>query len=328
MELGLREDLLRQVQAFFDRRGVVMPEINAIQAHVPAGAEAIPNDLGTAPGILARTTARLIALMPGVPFEMRQMFGRSLVPILREACAGQVVVVQRLRCFGAGESTIAERIGSIMQRGRNPLVNCTVECGVVTLARRWRTGRRPGQGRGDGRPRVEALRDQLGSLVFGTGDQTLAEVVGEPPGEDGQDPRRGRVLYRRPHCQDVDGRCRVQPVLHCVAGSPTATRPRSVSWGFRRSDLDTYGAVSEQVALAMAQGARREAGTDYAIGITGIAGPTGGTAAKARRVGIYRGGRLKTAEHVERFQFSHDRHFIRQRAAQTALNMLRLRLGL
>jgi len=325
VELRLSEDLLRQVKAFFDRRGVVMPEINAIQAHLPAGTEAIPNDLGTAPGVLARCRGRLIALMPGVPFEMRQMFGRSLVPILRQACAGQVVVVHRLRCFGEGESSLAERIGSIMERGRNPQVNCTVDGGVVTLHIVATAGDLD-EARQRAARDVETLRARLGSLLFGTGDQTLAEVVG------GQLARAGKTLAVAESCTggllakmltDVGGSSR-----YFTCGWVTYSNQAKIrELGVPADALDTYGAVSEQVALAMARGARREAGTDYAIGITGIAGPAGGTEEKPVGL-VFIAVEDEEGARAERFQFSKDRHFIRQRAAQTALNMVRLRLGL
>jgi len=325
VELELRQDLLGQIKAFFDSRGRAMPQVNAIQAHIPAGTEAIPNDLGTAPGILARREGKVIAIMPGVPFEMRQMFGQSVVPVLREACSGQVVVVQRLRCFGEGESAIAERIGPAMQRGRNPLVNCTVDHGVVTL-HVVATSDEPGKARRMADQEVESLRARLGPLVFGTGDQTLAQVVGNRLATS------GKTLAVAESCTggltakiltDVAGSSRYFTCGWVAYSNTAKARELGVPTGL----LDTYGAVSEQVASAMAQGARHRAHTDYAIGITGIAGPAGGTA--ERPVGLVfisidgDGGTT-----TERFRFAGDRDSVRWRTAQTALNMVRLRLGL
>lgn len=325
VELELRQDLLGQIRAFFDRRGRAMPQANAIQACIPAGAEAIANDLGTAPGVLARRDGKVIALLPGVPFEMRQMFGQSVVPALREACLGQVVAVQRLRCFGEGESAIAERISPDMDRGRNPLVNCTVDHGVVTLhVRAVADEAARAQHMVD--QEVDRLRARLGPLVFGTGDQTLAQVV------EAQLAARGQTLCVAESCTggltakmltDVPGSSQVFLCGWVAYSNQAKIRDLGVSADW----LDTYGAVSEQVACAMAQGARRRAHTDYAIGITGIAGPTGGHAEKpVGLVFISIDGDGGTG--TQRFQFPGDRHSVRWRTAQTALHLVRLRLGL
>ena len=133
VDLVLREDLLGTLRQFFDRRGVEMPERNTIQACIPRGATAIENPVGTAPGIRAEFDGKLLYAMPGVPSEMRHMLDTFILPELQRLAAGQVIVVKRLRCFGAGESKIAEMIGDAMERGRNPLVNCTVHLGVITL---------------------------------------------------------------------------------------------------------------------------------------------------------------------------------------------------
>jgi len=323
--LHLEEELLDQIKVFFTHRGVRMPDINAVQAYLPEGTEAIPNEVGTAPGILGRRDGKLIAAMPGVPSEMKQMFGRSVVPVLREACVGQAVVVHRLRCFGAGESAIAEMIGSIMERDRNPLVNCTVEYGIVTLHVIAMAGDPDEAGR-LAEVDVAFLRNKLGTLIFGTGEQTLAHVVG------GQLASMGKTIAVAESCTGG----LVAKMLTDVAGS---SQYFTCGWIVYSNEakihelavpadwLDTYGAVSEQVAIAMARGARRMARTDYAVGITGIAGPSGGTFEKPVGL-VFIGVDSEEGTATERFQFSRDRQFIRQRAAQTALNMVRLRLGL
>jgi nicotinamide-nucleotide amidase len=158
------------------------------------------------------------------------------------------------------------------------------------------------------------------------GEQTLAQVVGE------QLAATGKTLA-------VAESCTGGLVAKMLTDIPGSSQYFTCGWvtysneakirdlGVPADLLDTYGAVSEQVARAMARGARHRACADYAIGITGIAGPSGGTVNKPLGL-VFIGVDGEKACTAERFQFSRDRHFIRQRAAQTALNMVRLRLGL
>jgi nicotinamide-nucleotide amidase len=324
VELQLHDDLLEKIERFFAGRALPMPERNKIQAHIPAGAGALPN-IGTAPGIRAETRGKLLFALPGVPMEMERMFAESVAPELKRRAGGQAVIVRKLQCFGAGESAIAELLGDRMQRGRNPLINCTVNSGVITLyivasARNEQEAERMA------REDEESLRNVLGELVFGTEDQTLAQVVGEELA------RRGKTLALAESCTGG-------LLAKLVTDIPGASHYFNHGWitysddaktgelGVPAKLIEQYGAVSEQVAEAMARGARRKAGTDFAIGITGIAGPTGGTEQKPVGL-VYISVDSGTGCETRRFVFTHDRRFTRLRAAQTALNMLRLKLNI
>jgi len=324
VELQLHDDLLEKIERFFAGRALPMPERNKIQAYIPAGAGTLPN-IGTAPGIRAESRGKLFFALPGVPMEMERMFAESVAPELKRLAGGQAVVVQKLKCFGAGESSIAELLGDMMQRGRNPLINCTVSSGVITLyivasARNKQEAERMA------RKDEESLRSVLGELVFGTADQTLAQVVGEELA------RQGKTLALAESCTggllaklvtDIPGASRYFTHGWITYSDEAKTGELGVPAGL----IERYGAVSEQAAEAMARGARRKAGTDFAIGITGIAGPTGGTEQKP--VGLaYISVDSGTARESKRFVFTHDRRFTRLRAAQTALNMLRLKLNI
>jgi nicotinamide-nucleotide amidase len=324
VELQLHDDLLEKIERFFTGRALPMPEKNKIQAHIPAGAGALPN-IGTAPGIRAEARGKLFFALPGVPMEMERMFAESVAPELKRRAGGQAVIVRKLQCFGAGESAIAELLGDRMQRGRNPLINCTVNSGVITLyivasARNEQEAERMA------REDEESLRNVLGELVFGTEDQTLAQVVGEELA------RRGKTLALAESCTGG-------LLAKLVTDIPGASHYFNHGWitysddaktgelGVPAKLIEQYGAVSEQVAEAMARGARRKAGTDFAIGITGIAGPTGGTEQKPVGL-VYISVDSGTGCETRRFVFTHDRRFTRLRAAQTALNMLRLKLNI
>jgi nicotinamide-nucleotide amidase len=323
VELVLHGDQLAKIQRFFDRRGVEMPARNAIQAHIPAGAKAIENEVGTAPGVEAEKGGVVLFAMPGVPWEMERMLEAHVLPRIREIAKSQVIVTRRLKCFGAGESTIAEMIGDAMQRGRNPLVNCTVNAGVITLEVVV-TSSDPSRAQDIAAREEASLRQALGKLVYGVEDQTLAEVVGEKLAQEGKmlavaESCTGGLLAKL--ITDVPGSSR-----YFLCGWVTYSNgSKSRQLGVLPALIETHGAVSEQVAVAMAQGARYNAGADFAVGITGIAGPEGGTEHKPVGL-VYIAVSSRDSTDISRYVFSHDRSAIRLRAAQTALNLLRLTL--
>ncbi len=324
-ELKLQNELLHYIQDFFTKRSLQMPEKNKIQAHIPVGAKALTNNIGTAPGIIAEVKGKLLFALPGVPPEMKRMFAESVFPELQRFAGTQAIVVRKLRCFGAGESTIAEMLGSVFQRGRNPLINCTAEYGIITLyiiatAEDKDTALQMTE------KDEKSLRNKLGELVYGAGEQTLAEVV-------------GKELAHQKKTIALAESCTGGTVAEMLTDIPGASEYFKYGWitysnSAKTSELNVspdlieeYGAVSEQVAEAMARGARKKAGADFAIAITGIAGPAGGNEQKPVGL-VYISVDSDNKCDTKRCFFSHDRRFIRLRASQTALNMLRLKLNI
>ena len=321
--LELQNELLEEIRSFFVGRNLRVPEKTKIQAYIPVGAKSLLNKLGTARGIMARKKGKLFVAMPGVPVEMKQMFEESVLAELERLASGQAIVVQKLKCFGTGESRISELLGPIMQRGRNPLINCTSEYGVITLSI-IATSKDKDKAQRMVEKDELLLTELLGELVYGRGEQTLAEVVGEKLAQ------QGKTIAVAESCT---GGC-LAKLLTDIAG---ASRYFTYGWvtysnNAKISELDVepdlikkYGSVSEQVAKAMAEGARKKAGTDFAIGITGIAGPSRGSGQKPVGL-VYISIDSDTGCQTRRIDISGDRDFIRLRAAQIALNMLRLRL--
>jgi len=324
VELQLHDELLQKMREYFARRNVQMAAKNEIQAYLPAGAMALPNDRGTAAGIRAESDGKLLFAMPGVPAEMRWMFAESVLPELRQLAGGQAVVVRKLRCFGTGESTIAQRLGTIMKRDRNPLINCTVHFGVITLhvvatAEDAETAERMAL------KDEESLRQTLGELVYGAADQSLAEVVGQ------QLAGKGKSIA-------VAESCTGGLLSKLITDIPGASAYFKQGWVTYSNDaksselgvpaelIEQHGAVSEQVAREMARGARRKARTDFAIGITGIAGPGGASEQKPAGL-VYISIDSDHGCDTKRCFFTHERRFVRLRSAHTALNMLRLKLN-
>ena len=324
VELELQDELLEIIEKFFAGRNRQMPERNKIQAYIPAGAKALAN-IGTAPGIMAESKGKLFFALPGVPMEAKRMFEESVRPELERFTGGQTVVVKKLKCFGAGESTIAELLGTMMQRGRNPLINCTVSSGIITL-HIIATAEDKEKAEQMAEKDQKLLQNMLGELIYGVGDRSLAEVVGEKLAQQKKtiavaESCTGGLLAKL--LTDISGSSK-----YFTFGWITYSNQAKVSeLGVPADLIQEYGAVSEQVARAMAMGARNKAGTDYAIGITGIAGPTGGTEQKPVGL-VYIGVDSENGCYTKRCFFYHDRQFIRLRAAQTVLNILRLKLNI
>jgi nicotinamide-nucleotide amidase len=321
VELNFHEDIFEKIKGIFRFRNMPMPERNRIQAYIPAGAESIAN-VGTAPGILARYKGKILISLPGVPWEAEKMF-KSVVPELKEFAGTQAIEVCRLKCTGAGESAIATMLSDKMLRGRNPLINCTVHEGITTL-HIVATAQSREKARQMCEIEEKNLREILGDLVYGSADETLAEVAA------------AKLTSLKKTIATAES-CTGGLLAKMLTDIPGSSNYFTYGWITYSNDakikelgvsgdlIEKYGAVSKQVAEAMAFGARSKAGTDYAIGITGIAGPAGGTVQKpAGLVYIclsYDGG-CDTKECL----FNFDRQFVRLRAAQTALNMLRQRL--
>ena len=325
VSLELHPPSLEHLRAFFAARGRDMPPRNVVQAMVPRSAHAIPNACGTAPGLRIELRGTPCYALPGVPFEMKAMFERDVAPELRAATAGAVLLSRRLNTFGLGESDIGERIADLMQRGRNPEVGTTAELGMIGIRINVSAGSREEAEQRLAEAETE-LRRRLGELIYGRDDDTLASVAGALLVS------AGRTLSTAESCTggllgalitDVAGSSQ-----YYLGGAVTyANEVKTKLLGVGAGDLAQHGAVSEVVARRMAEGAARALGSDYALAVTGIAGPTGGTPEKPVGL-VFIGLRTPAMTAARECRFGSDapRHMIRMRAARTALNLLRLEL--
>ncbi|MBN2512812.1 MAG: competence/damage-inducible protein A [Sedimentisphaerales bacterium] len=325
VELEFKQDLYDGLKAFFESRKVVMASINSVQAYIPKGTKVIANPVGTAPGMHATFNGKDLFSVPGVPVEMKSMYKDYIYPLLASQKTSPVVLTERILCYGAGESTIAQQLGNRMKRGRNPLINCTVCGGQITL-HVVATADDFNHARSMIVQQKQELVSILGSLVYSTEDETLPEVV-------------GKLLRQRKMNLVTAESCTgglIGKLLTDAAGSSDyylggwitySNESKIRDLGISKELLETHGAVSEPVARAMALGAQAKASADAAIGISGIAGPGGGTEQKP--VGLVYIAVVSGRDvEVREFRFSPlAREMIRQRAALTALNMLRLKLG-
>ncbi|MCE9555493.1 MAG: CinA family nicotinamide mononucleotide deamidase-related protein [Planctomycetes bacterium] len=182
MPLVLDEELLRHIEKLFARRGRPMPERNRLQAMRPEGARPISNPHGTAPGIRveharAGQSPCLLFSLPGVPVELFEMWRETVAPSLAAAGgSGRLIRHREIKCFGVGESHLESMLPDLIVRGREPSVGITVHAATITL-RITATGSTEAECQQAIEPVVDVIRDALGDLVFGEGDDELSDAV-------------------------------------------------------------------------------------------------------------------------------------------------------
>jgi len=328
-EVRLDEKSLEQIQAFFRRMNRPMAAINRVQAYLPRGSEPVENFNGTAPGMRAVIAAEpgkkqtRVFVMPGVPKEMKAMFTRSLLPEMQQAAGGATILSATLHTIGMGESNVGQKLGELMDRRRNPSVGTTVSGGVVSLRINSRfSTRAEAQQQLDAT--IAACRSVLGDLIYGRDEETPASVVGKLLTE------RSKTVATAESCTGG----LIAKMLTDIAGSSRYFQCGWVTYsniaktemlGVDPALIQAHGAVSESVVAAMAEGARRSAKADYALSISGIAGPDGGTPEKP--VGTVCIGLASATRTVTRtIRTPGDREMIRERTAKLALAILRCEL--
>ena len=325
--LDLHPPSLDRIKAYFKSLDRDMPVTNRIQAMVPRGSEVLDNDWGTAPGIKVKVGKTVIFALPGVPHEMMKMVERYVLPLFQHG-VGNALAVETLNTFGAGESTVAEKLGDIMRRDRNPLVGTTVSGGIVTIRIRSEAPT-PLLAQKKLVQTVLEVEARLGKLIFGRGDLTLTDKVAQVC---------GAAKIKLAVAESCTGGL-VAKMLTDVPGSSAWFTGGWVAYsnemkvrdlGVPISVIENEGAVSEAVVRAMVSGALEKSGSDMAVALTGVAGPEGGSHEKpVGTVWIGLASREKGDCHVQasRFQFPGNRHMVRDRAAKTAINWLRLELA-
>lgn len=268
----------RDVLAWFERLQRPCPDSNRRQAELPASAEPIPNAVGTAPGFAVDLRGARLFALPGVPREMRVMLRDEVLPRVR-ALGGLTPTAQHLmRVLGPSEAMLGERIGAHMQPGRNPAVGITASGGVLTIRIVATAATQAAAAERCERTAAE-LRPCLGDWLFAEGDVSLPQLVLDRLRAQGR-----RVAFAE-SC--TGGLCAAR--LTDRPGSSAVVQGGVVAYsneakqellGVDPALLRAHGAVSEPVARAMAEGARRRFAADCALSTTGIAGPTGGSEAK------------------------------------------------
>ncbi len=320
VKLKTDAEILKQLEDYFLNRGTSMPESNKKQALVPESGTIFPNKNGTAPGFALEKDGKCIIMLPGPPREIRPMFLEYVKPFLSKHSDG-IIITHTVRTFGIGESAMAELAGNYLS-GDNPTVAPYAKDGEAML----RIGAR-GKTRAEAEalcaPVLKELLEVLGDFVYGVDSQSLQESV-------------VNLLIQKNLTIAIAESCTGGYVAKRITDIPGASKVfqcgvvtysdemKKIILGVSSEVLEKHGAISEQTALEMAHGVRLLGKADIGIGITGIAGPGGGTADKP--VGLsfiaLSDSSSRIVEKVEVLRKS-DREYNRFYTASKALDMLR-----
>lgn len=301
-----------------------MPENNEKQADVIDGAVILPNAMGTAPGQWLEAehegSAHFIMLLPGPPFEIKAMFTEQCLPRLREKLPGQHIATKLLRIAMLGESACDHRVAPIYKKYEDVQTTILAGAGDIQLHFRCRKDSLE-----EATARVDAVagevEDELGDYVYSSNGETLEEIVGLFL------QMRGATLAIAESCTGGMLGKRISSVSgssrHFLGGAIVyANDMKTLFANVPPMLIEAHGAVSREVAQALAEGIREECRASIGVGITGVAGPTGGTAEKPVGLVYVAVGDGKRTEVVER-QFPGDRERIRLFATQQALDLVR-----
>lgn len=296
---------------------------NLRQADFPQGSVILKNRKGTAPGCIVSAGAKHIVVLPGPPYEMQDMFEREVAPWLHSR-TGVTIHSRLLRVFGIGESMVEHQLKDIIATQSNPTIAPYAGTGEVALRISAKADSIQ-KAQALIQPVEQAIRDRLGDAVYATGDETMERCVAHRLMQD------GKTLAVAESCTGG----MLSGMLTSVSGISAVFLEGAVTYSnaakMRALDVDEqllsqYGAVSHAVAQAMAKGMRSRSGADFALSITGIAGPDGGTAEKPVGL-VYIGLADADGTQVKELRLTGDRERIRRQSCLQALDLLRRRMG-
>lgn len=320
VQLERRDELVEHIRTLFGSRARDMPLNNLRQADVPVGAEAIPNPIGTAPGIRAEIDGKVVYAVPGVPYEMQLMVAEHVLPDLLARSGQSAVIVSRsLKTWGQSESGLAEMIAHRVDTQTNPTIAFLAR-GIEGLVVRL-TAKAGSEEEALALIAEEeaVLRDVLGALVFGIDDETIEHAAL------GALEAKGWTLGV---AESVTAGL-IGARIGAVPGASKTFRGSIASYAteVKRSVLGVTAeqVVSEECVLQMAQGAQRVLGADVGIAVTGVAGPD---EQDGQPVGTVWFGIALPDREPEAFttRLPGDRERVRQFSAISLLNALRQRL--
>lgn len=316
---------LKRVQARFKLFGYArMPDANISQAMVPEGFLALANDQGTAPGLWYHSKGKTFVILPGVPHEMKHLMQTQVIKRVKKIYSkrlGNVIIHQTLLTTGMGESLLAEKIGDVKELLE---AGATLAFLPKTSGVRLRISvRNPNERTANAMlARIEKkIRSRARDVIFGTNDDTLEGAVVALL------TKRGETLSAAESCTGGMLAMKITSISGASAVFPGsvvtyANGAKVNELGVPASLIKKHGTVSSECACAMAEGARKKFKTTYALAITGISGPTGGTTEKP--VGtVYVALSMKGKTIVKLHHFAGERQLIRERSSDAALEMLR-----
>ena len=319
-KLVLNGTVLQNIEARFRRLGRTMPEVNKRQAMVPEGADLLENARGTAPGLWLESAGRVIVLLPGPPHELKAMFTERVEPRLERLAGATRLFYREMRTAGLTESEVEQRTAPIYTQYPEVQTTILTAPGEIQLhLRAWSSDHAAAERMLD--DLIERITFALGENVFTSNGQSLEEIVAHDMTLNQAtvataESCTGGLLAER--LTRIPGSS-----SYFLGGVVCYSNDLKIAWADVPAELiESKGAVSPEVAQALAQGIRRRIGATLGIGITGIAGPSGGSPEKP--VGLVyialtdgNGTRDRT------LRFPGDRERIRWWASQHALELIR-----
>lgn len=321
-KMSLHQPSLDRIKGFFDTIGREMTPNNEKQAWLPEGCTVFVNEWGTAPGCAFEAYGKHVLMLPGPPRECNPMWKECAMPYLYKL-AGGCIVSRNIRVFGLGESNMETILHDMMAQSTNPTIAPyakTSEC----FARVTAKADTPEECEKLLEPVVEKICGLLGEDVYGVDVESLEQVVGDGLRDRGltlavAESCTGGLLSKRitdvPGCSDY--------YLGGVCSYANEVKMRVL--GVKKDTLDTVGAVSPEVAEQMAEGVAHALGADVGVGITGIAGPGGGTDDKPVGL-VYISVWHKGQHYTRKMKSTNGRDRVRMQASSTALDLIRRKL--
>ncbi len=323
-KLVLQDEILKKLEELFKSRNMKMPALAQNQALQPQGADLINNPIGTAPGIVFQDSERFFAALPGVPSEMEAILDQSIIPYLAKRPGRNHIIMRRIRTVGITETGIADVIADLEPNNdKLRLAYLPSYKGVDLRVTSISPNETEALEAAD--TLAKAITSRIGDYVFTVGEQSLPEMVGALL------KAKGKTLATAESCTggliakmmtDMPGSS--EYFVGSVVAYANDVKEKVLN--VPRDLLVERGAVSHEVAEAMAWGVLRMTGADYAISVTGVAGPGGGTAEKP--VGMVYVGYADKQDRVsaEQLKLFGTRERIRERSAMMALDILRRKL--
>jgi nicotinamide-nucleotide amidase len=319
-KLVFQDRIVADLEKIFQRRGMVMPEINTRQAFVIEGAEVIANPAGTAPGLYLAEENCKVLLLPGPPNELipvfEDVFTRHIAP-----AANYYIYSRSFRLTGIGESDADARIADIYRKYRNPVTTILASLGLIELHFLGRSKNSDEEARKLTDELAEKVRERLKDFIFTEKDISLPEAIVQELKD------RRLTLAVAESCSGGG----LGNQITNVAGSSEVFLGGVIAYanslktgllGVPEEILKKHGAVSKQAAQEMAAGVRRLCGADIGLAITGIAGPGGATADKPKGL-VYIHLHSENCDKGLRQLFSGSRETVKMRAITYALNLVR-----
>jgi nicotinamide-nucleotide amidase len=312
--------VMGKIEARFRQLGRKMSEVNTRQAMVPEGATVLDNDRGTAPGLWLEAGGRIVILLPGPPHELKAMFAAQVEHRLARLSTGVRLVARELRVAGMGESDVDQRIAPIYTRHSDVQTTILTAPGEIQIhLRAWTTDAPAAERQLQGI--VESIVITLGEAVFTTAGESLEEVVAR------ELTMHHATIATAESCTGgllAERLTRISgSSAYFLGGVVSYSNTLKSAWVDVPAEIiESRGAVSSEVAIALADGIRRRTGATLGLGITGVAGPTGGSPEKP--VGTVHVAIADASGSKERgILYPGERDRIRWQASQTALDLVR-----